>query len=69
MEMLTSEPLKSHRERIQRSDPKRAHHLAQLPVNFANDRCAGTGRLDWSCCNVANDEHLSRAQGNPAACD
>jgi len=40
MQMLTSEPLKSHRERIQRTDPKRAHHLAQLPVNFANDRLA-----------------------------
>jgi cyclin T len=36
-DMLASEPLRSHRERIHCTDPKRAHHLAQFPINFAND--------------------------------
>ena len=38
MEMLATEPLKSHRERINQVDSKRAHQIAQFSVNFANDR-------------------------------
>lgn len=46
--MLSSEPLKGHRERIEARDPKRAYQLKQFPMNFARDRWGLNEVLRWA---------------------
>lgn len=48
--MLTSEPLRSHRERLAARDARRNTQIWQLAYNFTNDRWAGwVGRLSKGC--------------------